>query len=201
MLVVFLGPPGSGKGTQAFRLSKKLGVPQLSTGDILRSEISKNTDIGKKIQYIIESGCLVPSDIVNSLLYNRIKYSDCSSGFILDGYPRTVDQAYSLQDFLLSMGMSINAVIDLVVDDLAMFKRIENRISNAIDSNKAARSDDKYDVFIKRIEEYRNEYKPLADYYRVSGCLYKIDGMLGIDEISDRINSIIVSVGNKCCKG
>ncbi|MBY7649374.1 MAG: adenylate kinase [Candidatus Liberibacter europaeus] len=201
MRVVFLGPPGAGKGTQACILSKKLGVPQLSTGDIFRDEVVKCTDIGIQIKDIIDSGRLVSNNVVNQVVYNRIRCSDCVSGFVLDGYPRTIGQAMSLQVSLAEMKCNIDAVIELVVDDDAMFRRIEDRVTKAVSADKSVRSDDKYDVFLRRIKDYRTVSIPITDYYKSNGLLYTVDGMLDVGLVSKHIDSIIASVRKKCCNG
>ncbi|MBL0849378.1 MAG: adenylate kinase [Candidatus Liberibacter ctenarytainae] len=200
MRIVFLGPPGSGKGTQSSRLSKKFGIPQLSTGDIFRTEVGKNTDIGQQIKSMMETGRLISDSIVNKVVYNRIRYSsDCAHGFILDGYPRTVDQARFLQHFLSNLGFCIDAVIELSVDDVAMFKRIDDRISRSMSSKESIRSDDKHDVLLKRIEDYREKICLLSEYYRDIGCLYTVDGMLDVETVSKYIDSVLVAVEKKCC--
>ncbi|MGZ9594936.1 MAG: adenylate kinase, partial [Candidatus Liberibacter asiaticus] len=162
MRIIFLGPPGSGKGTQACRLSQKLNVPQLSTGDMLRAEVDRNTLLGKQVKGSMESGSLISDAIVNQVVCDRIRLPDCDSGFILDGYPRTVDQAKSLHAFISNMDCAIDAVIELRVEDASMFKRIQVRVLEAIASEKSVRSDDKYDVFLKRIENYRKTILPLS---------------------------------------
>ncbi|CAL9914243.1 Adenylate kinase [Candidatus Liberibacter solanacearum] len=200
MRIIFLGPPGAGKGTQAARLSRKLNIPQLSTGDMLRAEVSKGTFIGKQVKNIMESGHLISDSIVNRVVCDRIGHPDCSGGFILDGYPRTVDQAQNLQIIVSGMNCCIDAVIELQVDGSLMFKRIESRVSKAISSEKSVRSDDKYDVFIRRMEDYRRVTVPLSSYYRDRGCLHIIDGMLDADTVSRDIDSLLVSIEGKCCR-
>ncbi|MEG8099513.1 adenylate kinase [Candidatus Liberibacter brunswickensis] len=197
MIIIFLGPPGSGKGTQSYILSKKLGFPKLSTGDMLRSEVDKDTSLGKKINGIMESGALISDSIVNQIVFDRIILPDCSCGFILDGYPRTVDQAKKFQSIISDIGFSIDAVIELQVDVSSMFERIKARVSEAISSDKYVRSDDKYDVFLKRMECYQKKMLPLSSYYSNMGCLHIINGMLDVDIVSKNIDSLIFSIRKK----
>ncbi|AKK19809.1 adenylate kinase [Candidatus Liberibacter africanus] len=194
MIIVFLGPPGSGKGTQASRLSHKLEIPQLSTGDILRAEVDRNTPLGQEVRGIMETGGLISDNIINQVVRDRIRLPSCSSGFILDGYPRTIDQAKSLQVLVSEINCFIDAVIELRVDHSSMFERIQARVSEAISSERSVRSDDKYDVFLKRIEDYHRTMRPLFSYYHDMGLLHVIDGMLDIDVVSKNIDSLLVSI-------
>ncbi|MBA5724244.1 adenylate kinase [Candidatus Liberibacter sp.] len=200
MRIVFLGPPGVGKGTQAIRLSEKLGIPQLSTGDVLRMAIDNDTDVGRRIKKVMDLGGLVPDDVVNQVVADKIKCIDCSCGFILDGYPRTIHQAQALQSVLSDLGKSLDAVINLgVVDPEKMFKRIQNRVLKAASDGDSVRADDTYETFCRRLEEYREKTFPLSSYYRSIGCLYTVDGMLDVDIVTRSIDSVILSIGKNFC--
>lgn len=191
MRLILLGPPGSGKGTQAQFLTKKYNIPQLSTGDILREVIIKETEVGKKAKAIIESGSLVSDDIVNQIVSDRIDESDCANGFVLDGYPRTVGQAEVLQQILQSKNMQIDAVIEFVVDKNALIERMEERVKKTIAAGGVVRADDKLDVFANRLVEYNEKTAPLSEFYLKKGLLKMIDGMADVSEVSRAIVEVL----------
>lgn len=191
MRVVLLGPPGAGKGTQSRVLTETYNIPQLSTGDMLREVISKETEIGKKAKAIMSSGALVSDDIVNQIVSERIDESDCVNGFILDGYPRTVGQAEALQQILQSKNMRLDAVIELRVDEDALIERMKRRVEETIAAGGVVRSDDNPVSFAKRLVEYREKTTPLSEFYLEKGLLKVVDGMLDIAEVSRIIRSFL----------
>ncbi|WP_455478242.1 adenylate kinase [Bartonella sp. B10] len=191
MRVVLLGPPGAGKGTQAKMLSERYDVPQLSTGDILRDVIARETEIGKKAKFIIDSGALVPDIIVNQIVSDRINESDCVNGFVLDGYPRTVGQAEALQHILQSKNMLLNAVIELIVDKDVLIKRMEKRVQEAIAAGGKVRSDDNSVAFAKRLVEYQKKTVPLSKFYSEKGLLKVVNGMIDAVEVSRVISKFL----------
>ncbi|WP_175868312.1 adenylate kinase [Bartonella gabonensis] len=191
MRVVLLGPPGAGKGTQAKMLTEEYNIPHLSTGDILREVIHKETEIGKKVKAIISSGALVPDSIVNQIMSDRIDEADCINGFILDGYPRTVGQAEALQQILESKNMRLDAVIELCVDEDALIERMEKRVQDTIAAGGQVRLDDNAVAFAKRLVEYREKTSPLSKFYSEKGMLKVIDGMIDIAEVTRMIKGFL----------
>ena len=189
MNIIILGPPGSGKGTQSKLLEKKWEIAQLSTGDMLRLNIQQGTELGKKAEKIIDYGELVSDEIILDMISNRINEDDCSKGFILDGFPRNIKQAKSLDLMLLEKQQQIDVVIALTVDKKVLFKRIENR---AMESQ-GARADDNAEVLKKRIVIYEEQTKPIIPYYENNNLLHKVDGMENIDMIEKNINSLLES--------
>lgn len=184
MRIILLGPPGAGKGTQARMLVETYRIPQLSTGDMLRDAISKETEIGKQAQAIMNSGTLVSDDIVNQIVSDRIDESDCVDGFILDGYPRTVAQAEVLQQILKSKNMKLDAVIELKVDEDVLIERMKKRVQETVATGGLVRSDDNPVAFAKRLVEYREKTAPLSKFYAERGLLKIVDGMIDITEVS-----------------
>ena len=178
MNVVFLGRPGSGKGTQAKILAKELEVPHISTGDIFRDIIKKNTSYGKKLNNYIKNGILVPNDLTNEIIKQTLKKKEFGKGFILDGYPRTINQA----KFLSSI-TDINYVINLTVTK----KEIRKRILEREEKTGVKREDDKKEVIEKRLKEYSTKTKPLIEYYTKKKKLLNIDGNDSIEKINNRI--------------
>ena len=187
MILIFFGPPGAGKGTQANLVSKNIGIPHLSTGDILRDILKKENDISKKIKKIIDSGKLVSDDILNQIVSDRINKQDCLNGYILDGYPRTMEQAFFFDKLLKSKNMKISSIIDIDLSEEIIIKRIKSR------SNIEKRIDDDENVIKTRIFKYLSETKPLSEHYQdLYPSLYnKIDGSQDIDEICSNIDKII----------
>ncbi|WP_453963552.1 adenylate kinase [Bradyrhizobium elkanii] len=186
MRLVLLGAPGSGKGTQAARLAKRLDIPQLSTGDMLRAAVSEGTPIGTKVKARMERGELVPDDLVVAIVAERISQPDAKSGFILDGFPRTIAQAAALDEILRAAHLRIDRVLELDVDEAALLSRILNR-ANEARSNGHARADDTEAALRVRLAEYRGQTRPLADYYREQGLLKSINGLQSIDKVASSL--------------
>ncbi|WP_273791419.1 adenylate kinase [Bartonella sp. CM31XJBT] len=191
MRVILLGPPGAGKGTQAKMLTEEYNIPHLSTGDMLREVIAKETEIGKKARAIISSGALVPDSIVNQIVSDRIDEADCVNGFVLDGYPRTVGQAEALQQILDSKNTRLNAVIELCVDEDVLIERMKKRVEETIAAGGQVRLDDNPVAFAKRLVEYREKTAPLSKFYSERGMLKVVDGMIGVAEVTRMIRSFL----------
>src|SRR6202050_1747265 len=191
MRLILLGPPGAGKGTQAQRLVAKYGLVQLSTGDMLRAAVKAGTPVGLQAQEIMARGGLVPDDVVVRIITQRIGEPDAIKGFILDGFPRTVPQAVALDRMLAERGLSLDAVVDLRVDEAAMLKRIKNRIAEAQAQGQPLRKDDDLEVLPRRLAAYRNETAPLTSYYSLQGVLRTVDGMAPIDKVTAGIEQAI----------
>ncbi len=188
MILILLGPPGSGKGTQAHFIKNKLNVPHLSTGDILRKSVKDATDLGKMVDEIMGKGKLVSDSLVLDLIRERILEQDCKKGFILDGYPRNIVQAESLKFVLEEINMKIDQIIFLDVDFDVLQSRIENRTK---ENNGEIRVDDTSEVLIKRLDEYRNQTAPLENYYSNYKNFNKINGMNSISEVSMEIEKLL----------
>jgi adenylate kinase len=184
MRIVLLGPPGSGKGTQATRLAQRLGIPQLSTGDMLRAAVSAETPIGRKAKAMMERGELVPDELVVAVVAERILRPDAKNGFILDGFPRTIAQAAALDDILLTNGLNLDCVVELKVDEEVLLGRILNRAKEATTNGQTARADDTEGALRIRLEEYRRQTAPLIDYYRAKGILKSIDGLQPVNNVA-----------------
>lgn len=191
MRLILLGPPGAGKGTQAQRLVAKYGIPQLSTGDMLRAAVANGTEIGKRAKAVMDAGELVSDEIVNAIVAERIDQPDCVGGFILDGYPRTLAQADAVSDMLAERGMLLDAVIELVVDDKALVGRIINRAEEAKAAGQPVRKDDNPEVFEERLREYYKKTAPLIGYYYANDQLRQVDGMAPIDEVTKQIEALL----------
>lgn len=191
MRLIFLGPPGAGKGTQAKRLTERYGIPQLSTGDMLRAAVKAETEIGKRAKAVMDAGGLVSDDIVNQIVSERIEEADCAKGFILDGYPRTVPQAVALAKNLLDKNITLDAVIELKVDEEALVRRIESRVAETVAAGGAVRSDDNPESFRKRLAEYREKTSPLSEYYAGEGQLVVLDGMADVDVVTKLIADVL----------
>jgi adenylate kinase len=172
--VVLLGPPGAGKGTQAQKLSEKLGIPQISTGELFRSNIENGTKLGLEAKRYLDAGDLVPSELTNQLVDDRLNDSDAANGFILDGYPRSIEQAKALHDMLGRRGTDIDAVLEFRVSEDELLERLKGR----------GRADDTDDVILNRMKIYRAETAPLLDYY--SDQLKTVDAVGTMDEVFAR---------------
>jgi adenylate kinase len=180
MRVILLGPPGSGKGTQAKRLSEHLGVPAVSTGEMLRTAVAEGTPLGRQVKAVMERGELVSDAIMTELVRERIRRPDVAGGFILDGFPRTVQQAESLAG-MLGNGTPLSAVLYLSVPEEILEARLLDR------ARAEGRADDRPETVRERIRVYRERTSPLVDYYRGRGLLADVDGVGSISEIADRV--------------
>ncbi len=191
MRLILLGPPGAGKGTQAQRLVEKHGIPQLSTGDMLRAAVKAGTPVGLKAKAVMESGGLVSDDIVVGIVADRIEEADAKKGFILDGFPRTVGQAQALDRMLAGKGLRLDHVLELVVDEKALLKRIENRAAETVKAGGTVRADDNPDAFKVRLDAYKAQTAPVSAYYAKTGALKQIDGMQPIDAVTAALGKAI----------
>jgi adenylate kinase len=193
MNLILLGPPGAGKGTQAEALAKRRGLVQLSTGDMLRAAVKAGTDIGKRAEAIMRSGGLVPDDIVIGIIAERIEEPDCEGGFILDGFPRTLNQAAALDRLLASKGKALDAVVELKVDEAALLSRIENRVRETLAAGGTVRADDNAEALKTRLMAYYRETAPLIGYYFALGKLRSIDGMAPIPDVARQLDQVLAS--------
>ena len=191
MRLILLGPPGAGKGTQAARLVEKYGIPQLSTGDMLRAAVKASTPVGLKAKAVMESGGLVSDEIVIGIIKDRIKEADAAKGFILDGFPRTVAQAEALTALLAAEKMNLDAVVELKVDEKALMARIENRARETVAAGGTVRADDNPESFKIRLDAYREQTAPVSAYYAKIGELKTVDGMAPIDDVTAAINGVL----------
>ncbi|ESY20427.1 adenylate kinase [Mesorhizobium sp. LNJC394B00] len=194
MRLILLGPPGAGKGTQAQRLVEKYGIPQLSTGDMLRAAVQAGTEVGKRAKAVMDAGELVSDAIVNAIVAERIDQPDCTNGFILDGYPRTLVQADAVESMLAERGIALDAVIEFVVDDKALVGRIVKRADDAKAAGQPVRKDDNPVVFEERLREYYKKTAPLIGYYYAKRSLRSVDGMAPVDTVTAEIEALLAAV-------
>jgi adenylate kinase len=184
MRLVLLGPPGAGKGTQAKRLSEILALPQLSTGDMLRSAAAAETALGLKAARMMQRGELVPDDLVVEVIVERIAQPDAVRGFILDGFPRTVSQAAILDRILAADGHKLDRVLELKVNEAKLLERVLGRAMQAHASGDAVRADDNEEALSVRLTTYANQTKPLIDYYSAKGLLRTVDASQPMDSVT-----------------
>lgn len=213
MRLILLGPPGAGKGTQAQRIVEKHGIPQLSTGDMLRAAVQAGTEVGKRAKAVMDAGKLVSDDIVIAIVSERIDAPDCAKGFILDGFPRTLVQADATESMLTAKGLDLSAVIEIKVDDVVLADRVAGRYTCANcgagyhDTNLKPkvegvcdkcgsthfkrRPDDNAETVRTRMSAYYKETAPLLGYYYAKGKLHSVDGMAEIDDVTADIEAIL----------
>lgn len=183
--LIFFGPPGAGKGTQAKIIEEKMGLKQLSTGDMLRAEVAAGTDLGKQAKVIMDKGELISDEIVIGMIANRVDSPECSEGVIFDGFPRTVAQAEALDKMLAERGQKIDIVLELQVDDSALVERIEKR------AKEEGRSDDTVEALKTRLQQYRSYSADVLPYYKSRGTVNPVDGMRPIGEVTLQIEAVL----------
>lgn len=181
-----MGPPGAGKGTQAAVLAKVLGVPHISTGDIFRANVAQGTELGKEAQRYMDAGEYVPDTVTNAMVRDRLTHDDCRPGFLLDGYPRTVEQVAELDAMLRSAGTELNVVVELTVDIDEVVGRLVRR------AQEQGRADDTEDVIRRRLEVYAEQTAPLLETYADRGLLVQVDGMGEVDAVTERLTAVVV---------
>lgn len=215
MNLILLGPPGAGKGTQAKRIVEKFAIPQISTGDMFREAVAKGTELGKKAKEYMDRGELVPDEIVIGIVRERLSQPDCEKGFILDGFPRTINQAEALDEMLDDMGRKIDAVINIVVPDEEILKRIVYRrvckecgavynlvynpperdgICDKCGGELYQRDDDREETVKERLRVYKEQTEPLINYYSQKEVIYDIDGTKDIEEVWKQIESVLEKI-------
>ncbi|TPQ28039.1 adenylate kinase [Bradyrhizobium guangdongense] len=195
MRIILLGPPGSGKGTQAQLLVQRYGIVQLSTGEMLRAAVAAGTPVGLKAKEIMAGGGLVPDDVVVGIISDRIDQPDAKKGFILDGFPRTVPQAEALDDLLKQKHLKLDGVIELRVNESALLSRVETRVAQMRERGEEVRLDDTPEVLTKRLASYRSQTEPLIHYYSERRKLSTVDGMMAIDEVTRAIHRLLLALG------
>ncbi len=191
MRLVFLGPPGAGKGTQSQRLMLKYNIPQLSTGDMLRAAVRAGTPIGLQAKTVMEAGQLVSDAIVVGIVADRIEEPDAKVGFILDGFPRTVAQAEALDVMLTGKRLGLDAVLELEVNESALVERMKRRVEETKAAGQPVRADDNPEAFANRLKTYKAQTAPLSDYYAAKGLLRRLDGMRPVDEVTEAIKAAL----------
>jgi adenylate kinase len=195
MRLILLGPPGSGKGTQAQRLVQRYGIVQLSTGEMLRAAVAAQTPVGLKAKDVMASGGLVPDDVVIGIISDRIDQPDARNGFILDGFPRTVPQAEALDELLKNKHLKLDAVVELRVNESALLERVETRVAQMRERGEEVRVDDTPEVLTKRLASYRALTEPLIHYYSERRKLLTVDGMVTIESVTREIDRILAAIG------
>ncbi|MCD9088060.1 adenylate kinase [Stenotrophomonas sp. SY1] len=185
MRLVLLGPPGSGKGTQATRLKEELQIPHISTGDLLRAEVAAGTELGKQAKAVMDSGNLVSDDILLGMLESRLSQADVANGFILDGYPRNVAQANALGELLAKLNQPLDAIVQLDVPTELLVERIAGR------AKEQGRADDNPESVRQRLQVYNDSTAPVIDFYAAKGTLASVDGVGELDEVLARILAAI----------
>ena len=195
MRLILLGPPGSGKGTQAQRLVQRNGIVQLSTGEMLRAAVAAGTPVGLQAKEIMAGGGLVPDEIVIGIISDRLDQPDMKRGFILDGFPRTVPQAVALDELLKKKHLKLDAVVELRVNESALLQRVETRAAETRARGEEVRIDDTPEVLTKRLASYRALTEPLIHYYSERRKLLTVDGMMTIEHVTREINRILAAIG------
>src|SRR5712664_1693304 len=195
MRLILLGPPGSGKGTQAQRLVHRHGIVQLSTGEMLRAAVAAETPVGLKAKDLMAAGALVPDEIVVGIISDRIDQPDAAKGFILDGFPRTVPQAEALDELLKHKHLKLDAVIELRVNESALLDRVETRAAETRARGEEVRIDDTPEVLTKRLAAYRSQTEPLIHYYSERRKLLTVDGMMTIEHVTREVSRILAAIG------
>ena len=185
--MVLLGPPGAGKGTQAARIGRRLGIPAISTGDIFRAHVAGSTELGRRARAYMDRGEYVPDSVTNAMVADRLTEDDAASGFLLDGYPRTAAQVDALDDMLSERGEALDVVVEITADADAVVERLLGRAAEQ------GRADDTEPVIRRRLEVYAEATAPLAAIYEDQGLLLRVDGMGGIDEVTDRIMAALAA--------
>jgi len=187
--LLIVGPPGAGKGTQAARIAEHFGIPTISTGDIFRANIKNETELGKRVKAIVDAGDYVPDSLTNELVTDRLSEADATTGFLLDGYPRTPDQVRYLDELLASHGHKLDAVLRLVADQDEIVRRLRKR---AIEQGRA---DDSEEAIRHRQEVYQRETAPVLEMFREQGLLLEVDGLGAVDDVTDRIWAAFADAG------
>ena len=185
--MVLLGPPGAGKGTQAARIGERLGIPAISTGDIFRAHVAGSTELGRRARAYMDKGEYVPDSVTNAMVADRLTEDDAASGFLLDGYPRTAAQVDALDDMLSERGEALDVVVEITADADAVVERLLGRAAEQ------GRADDTEPVIRRRLEVYAETTAPLAAIYEGRGLLLRVDGMGGVDEVTDRIMAALAA--------
>jgi adenylate kinase len=183
--VVLLGPPGAGKGTQAQIIASRVGVPAISTGDIFRANVSGQTELGRKAKTFMDAGELVPDEITVAMVKDRLAEPDAKAGFLLDGFPRTIPQAEQLRDSLSGMGHALDCVLELVVEEDELVRRLSGR-RLLVDGEWVQRDDDRPETVRRRLQVYREQTAPLSEFYESEGLLARIDAIGEIEEVTNR---------------
>ncbi len=186
--IVMLGAPGAGKGTQAVRIAETHGIPHISTGEMLRAAIAAGSEMGQKVKGIVESGALVPDELIVEVIRERLSQPDARNGFVLDGFPRTIGQAEALDVLLAELGRPLQIVLEL---ELAEETAVERMLGRAADQGRA---DDTPEVIKNRFEVYRRQTEPLSNYYRSTGILVAVDSSPGMDEVFAAIERVLDGV-------
>lgn len=191
MRLILLGPPGAGKGTQSARIVERFGIPQLSTGDMLRAAVKAGTPVGLRAKAIMDAGNLVSDEVVIGIVADRIEEADARKGFILDGFPRTIAQADALEAMLAKKGLALDVVVELKVDRAILIDRIVKRAEETKARGEAVRKDDDPEVFKTRLAAYDRDTAAIAPYYKDRGRLIEIDGMRPIDEVWQEVEKTL----------
>lgn len=179
--VILIGPPGAGKGTQATVISEHFGIPHISTGEIFRRNVAEGTELGQEAQKYMSSGDYVPDTVTNAMVANRLAEADTAAGYLLDGYPRTLDQVTELDTILASLDKTLDAVVEITANTDEVVARLLQR------AKEQGRADDTEDVIRRRMQVYAEQTEPLVSVYRDRGLLVQVDGMGTIDEVSARV--------------